>query len=84
MSLKAFSDHSDLVSRRMGFMPLPLAAVVIRVLASAVRLASPGGPFVFLLAYLCLLTFRSEENLRFALIGRYICIKRFFFAPSGC
>ncbi|KAH9369149.1 hypothetical protein HPB48_018898 [Haemaphysalis longicornis] len=41
------SDHGDLVSRRLGFTPLPLAALVLRVLAfpCSVRLA--------VLAYLC-------------------------------
>ncbi|KAH7931567.1 hypothetical protein HPB49_025749 [Dermacentor silvarum] len=45
----ATSDHGDLVSRRLGFTPLPLAALVLRVMACppcSVRLA--------LLTYLCI------------------------------
>ena len=55
---RAFSDHSDLVSRRMGFIPLPLGVVMIRVVGSAVRLDSVGAFVVLVLAYLCLVTFR--------------------------
>lgn len=33
----AFSDHSDLVARRMGFIPLPLGVVITRVLVHAVK-----------------------------------------------
>lgn len=33
--IKAFSDHSDIVSRRMGFIPLPLAVLCIRILSSS-------------------------------------------------
>lgn len=54
----AFSDHSDIVSRRMGFIPLPLGVVMIRVITNAVRGNSRGAPVIFLLAYLCLVTFR--------------------------
>lgn len=34
----AFSDHSDLVARRMGFIPLPLGVVITRVLVHAVKI----------------------------------------------
>lgn len=54
----AFSDHSDIVSRRMGFIPLPLGVVMIRVIGTAVRGNTHGAPIIFILAYLCLLTFR--------------------------
>ena len=57
-SFQAFSDHSDLVSRRMGFIPLPLGVVVIRVVSSAVRFDGPAAIVVAILSYLCLLTFR--------------------------
>lgn len=51
------SDHGDLVSRRLGFTPLPLAALVLRVLAfpCSVRLA--------VLAYLCLCSVKVLLNL---------------------
>ena len=55
---QAFSDHSDIVSRRMGFIPLPLGVVMIRVIGSAVKFNGLGAPVVFVLAYLCLVTFR--------------------------
>ena len=54
----AFSDHSDSVSRRMGFIPLPLGVVMIRVIGTAVRASSYGSFVLFMLAYLCLVTFR--------------------------
>ncbi|GBP71083.1 Protein TAPT1 homolog [Eumeta japonica] len=34
----AFSDHSDLVARRMGFIPLPLGVVITRVLLQAIKI----------------------------------------------
>ena len=54
----AFSDHSDIVSRRMGFIPLPLGVVMLRVVYTSVRSTNPGAWAVVVLAYLCLLTFR--------------------------
>jgi len=54
----AFADQCDAVSRRMGFMPLPLGVVMIRVVSTAFKTNSRGAPVVFLLAYLALLTFR--------------------------
>lgn len=55
---QAFSDHSDIVSRRMGFIPLPLSVVMIRVISTAVRAHTQGSIAIFLLAYLSLVTFR--------------------------
>ncbi|XP_039282241.1 protein TAPT1 homolog [Nilaparvata lugens] len=37
----AFTDHSDLVARRMGFIPLPLSVVAVRVLGAAVSVQAP-------------------------------------------
>ena len=54
----AFSDHSDIVSRRMGFIPLPLGVVMLRVVYTSVRSTNPGAWAVVVLAYFCLLTFR--------------------------
>ena len=59
----AYADHSDLVSRRMGFIPLPLAVVVIRVCASSITLPWWQGYLSLLLCYLCLLTFKTIINL---------------------
>merc|ERR1719450_1114699 len=54
----AFSDHSDIVSRRMGFIPLPLSVVIIRVIGSAVKSDSTGTMLLFVLGYFCLLSLR--------------------------
>ena len=42
----------------MGFIPLPLGVVMIRVIGSAIRFDGVGAPAIFALAYLCLVTFR--------------------------
>ena len=55
---QAFSDHSDIVSRRMGFIPLPLGVVMIRVVGTAVRGHTQSHMAIIFLAYLCLVTFR--------------------------
>lgn len=47
-TLQAFSDLLDVVSRRMGFIPLPLGVLIVRVL----------GPFmtpIYLIDYVLLL-----------------------------
>ncbi|XP_066992938.1 protein TAPT1 homolog [Anabrus simplex] len=54
----AFSDHSDLVARRMGFIPLPLGVVMVRVLAHAVHVEGPAAIMLVILSYLCLASFR--------------------------
>lgn len=54
----AFSDHSDLVARRMGFIPLPLGVVITRVLVHAVKLDGFAAILLIIIAYLCLLTIR--------------------------
>lgn len=65
---RAYADHSDLVSRRMGFIPLPLAVLVIRVCASALTIDWWRGHLCLLLGYLCLLTLKIAINL--ALLGK--------------
>ncbi|KAL4716175.1 hypothetical protein ACJJTC_013952 [Scirpophaga incertulas] len=54
----AFSDHSDLVARRMGFIPLPLGVVITRVLVHAVKIDGFAAIFLIFIAYLCLLSVR--------------------------
>merc|ERR1719370_2665151 len=54
----AFSDHSDIVSRRMGFIPLPLGVAMLRVVYTSVKSTNPGAWAVVVMAYFCLLTFR--------------------------
>ncbi|XP_059488235.1 protein TAPT1 homolog [Neocloeon triangulifer] len=59
----AVSDHSDLVARRMGFIPLPLGVVMIRVLVQALHVDSPAGLVLLVLAYLCVASFRILNSL---------------------
>ncbi|KAJ4451478.1 hypothetical protein ANN_02941 [Periplaneta americana] len=54
----AFSDHSDLVARRMGFIPLPLGVVMVRVLCHALHLDGPAAVVLLIISYLCLASFR--------------------------
>ncbi|RVE44834.1 hypothetical protein evm_010489 [Chilo suppressalis] len=54
----AFSDHSDLVARRMGFIPLPLGVVITRVLVHAVKIDGFAAVLLIIIAYFCLLTIR--------------------------
>ena len=58
MGTQAFSDHSDSVARRMGFIPLPLGVVMVRVLAQALNIESPASVSLFILGYLCVTSFR--------------------------
>ncbi|XP_056411165.1 transmembrane anterior posterior transformation protein 1 homolog [Hyla sarda] len=46
----AYTDYSDSVSRRMGFIPLPLAVLLIRVVTSSVKVQG-------VLAYTCVVLF---------------------------
>lgn len=54
----AFSDHSDLVSRRMGFIPYPLGIVLIKALYTAISFDSFAAVALFAVAYIMLLTCR--------------------------
>ncbi|KAF0312840.1 Protein TAPT1 [Amphibalanus amphitrite] len=54
----AFSDHSDVVSHRMGFISLPLAALTARILMQSVRLSGAASWLVLAAAYLALTAFR--------------------------
>lgn len=59
----AFSDHSDLVARRMGFIPLPLAVVMVRVLAQSVYIENLPSVIIIILAYFCLASFRVVNSI---------------------
>uniref|UniRef100_A0A8D8LKT5 Protein TAPT1 homolog n=1 Tax=Cacopsylla melanoneura TaxID=428564 RepID=A0A8D8LKT5_9HEMI len=59
----AFIDHSDLVARRMGFIPLPLGVVMIRVLMQSLRIHGPVSVLLVILAYTCLFTLRIFNNI---------------------
>ncbi|KAJ8336335.1 hypothetical protein SKAU_G00396780 [Synaphobranchus kaupii] len=64
----AYTDYSDSVSRRMGFIPLPLALLLIRVVTSSVRIQ---GSLVFvclLLFYLGMITLKVLNSI--VLLGK--------------
>lgn len=51
-SPQAYSDHSDLISRRMGFIPLPLGALLLRIISASVQVRGSMGLLIGLLVYL--------------------------------
>lgn len=60
----AFSDASDLVARRMGFIPLPLGVAMGRVLCTTITpSAKPANIILLLLAYLILVAFKILNSL---------------------
>lgn len=59
----AFTDHSDLVARRMGFIPLPLGVVIIRVLVSSISIENLPSILIFVLVYLCVASFKILNSL---------------------
>lgn len=60
----AFSDPSDLVARRMGFIPLPLGVAIARVLCTTLTpSARPANIILLLLAYLILVSLRILNSL---------------------
>ncbi|XP_014240836.1 protein TAPT1 homolog isoform X2 [Cimex lectularius] len=59
----AFSDHSDLVARRMGFIPLPLGVVMVRVFSTSVRISSVESFLVAVLGYVTLHSICLLNNL---------------------
>lgn len=60
---KAFTDHSDLVARRMGFIPLPLGVLATRIISQAVEIPNWGGGLILILAFMCLVSFRILSNI---------------------
>lgn len=54
----AFSDHSDLVARRMGFIPFPLGVVLIKALYTAISVDNVSAILLIIVAYLTLVTCR--------------------------
>ncbi|XP_024936304.1 uncharacterized protein LOC107263074 [Cephus cinctus] len=60
----AFSDPSDLVARRMGFIPLPLGVAMGRVISTTLTPAArPANIILFVLAYLILVALRILNSL---------------------
>lgn len=54
----AFTDHSDLVARRMGFIPLPLGVVMTRVIVTSIKVENLPSVLICILVYLCVASFK--------------------------
>ncbi|KAG5682386.1 hypothetical protein PVAND_011739 [Polypedilum vanderplanki] len=54
----AFSDHSDLLARRIGLIPYPLGCVLVKALYHSLSFHNFGSLVIFFVAYLCLFTCR--------------------------
>lgn len=61
----AHVDHFDLVSRRMGFIPLPLGSLVIKVIAQSVKLHGVAGVCLFLTAFVFLTSVKVLNSIIF-------------------
>ncbi|XP_054634054.1 transmembrane anterior posterior transformation protein 1 homolog isoform X2 [Dunckerocampus dactyliophorus] len=59
----AYTDYSDSVSRRMGFIPLPLALLLIRVVTSSVKIQGSLSFMCVLLFYLGLITLKVLNSI---------------------
>lgn len=54
----AFSDHSDLVARRMGFIPFPLGVVLIKALYSAIKIENCASVLLLIITFVTLVSCR--------------------------
>ncbi|TKS68411.1 Transmembrane anterior posterior transformation protein 1 -like protein [Collichthys lucidus] len=59
----AYTDYSDSVSRRMGFIPLPLALLLIRVVTSSVKIQGSLSFMCVLLFYLGMITLKVLNSI---------------------
>ncbi|XP_039607465.1 transmembrane anterior posterior transformation protein 1 homolog isoform X1 [Polypterus senegalus] len=64
----AYTDYSDSVSRRMGFIPLPLAVLLTRVVTSSVKVQGSLAFICVLLFYLGLITLKVLNSI--VLLGK--------------
>ncbi|XP_030638189.1 transmembrane anterior posterior transformation protein 1 homolog [Chanos chanos] len=64
----AYTDYSDSVARRMGFIPLPLAVLLIRVVMSSVKIQGALSSVCLLLFYLGMLTLKVLNSI--VLLGK--------------
>ncbi|XP_051514859.1 transmembrane anterior posterior transformation protein 1 homolog isoform X2 [Myxocyprinus asiaticus] len=64
----AYTDYSDSVARRMGFIPLPLAVLLIRVVMSSVKIQGALSSICLLLFYLGLITLKVLNSI--VLLGK--------------
>ncbi|KAH9501537.1 Transmembrane anterior posterior transformation protein 1 [Dermatophagoides farinae] len=59
----AFSDHSDIVSRRMGFIPLPLSVLVMKIFFSSFHFNDIYSCLCLLFLFLSIITFKLVVNI---------------------
>ncbi|XP_064813932.1 transmembrane anterior posterior transformation protein 1 homolog, partial [Oncorhynchus masou masou] len=59
----AYTDYSDSVSRRMGFIPLPLALLLIRVVTSSVKIQGSLSFMCVLLFYLGMISLKVLNSI---------------------
>uniref|UniRef100_A0A665T3Q3 Transmembrane anterior posterior transformation protein 1 homolog n=1 Tax=Echeneis naucrates TaxID=173247 RepID=A0A665T3Q3_ECHNA len=59
----AYTDYSDSVSRRMGFIPLPLALLLIRVVTSSVKIQGSLSFMCVLLFYMGMITLKVLNSI---------------------
>lgn len=59
----AYTDYSDSVSRRMGFIPLPLALLLVRVVTSSVKIQGSLSFMCVLLFYLGMITLKVLNSI---------------------
>ncbi|KAL7855758.1 hypothetical protein AOLI_G00193620 [Acnodon oligacanthus] len=64
----AYTDYSDSVSRRMGFIPLPLALLLIRVVTSSVKIQGALAVVCVVLFYLGMITLKVLNSI--VLLGK--------------
>ncbi|XP_060063301.1 transmembrane anterior posterior transformation protein 1 homolog [Ylistrum balloti] len=60
---RAYIDYSDMVARRMGFTPLPLACLLVRICTKSFKVTGTIGILVVFLLFLCLLTFKILNSI---------------------
>lgn len=60
---QAFSDYLDVVSRRMGFIPLPLAVISIKITFSSIKFSSYEHFLLLAMFLLCLFTLKVLNSI---------------------
>ncbi|OWF51710.1 transmembrane anterior posterior transformation protein 1 homolog [Mizuhopecten yessoensis] len=60
---RAYIDYSDMVARRMGFTPLPLACLLVRICTKSFKVTGTTGALVVFLLFLCLITFKILNSI---------------------
>ncbi|XP_069140488.1 transmembrane anterior posterior transformation protein 1 homolog [Argopecten irradians] len=60
---RAYIDYSDMVARRMGFTPLPLACLLVRICTKSFKVTGSTGALIVFLLFLCLVTFKVLNSI---------------------